>query len=146
MTSEGFLNDMKYYENPSGSLLMGKNNYHHPFKKTEADFFKKHHKSVSHKKGDIPPEFKRRFHQHESSVTNDFNNLMNFNPTMGNTFFDEHETNNMLHGGVGTRPRYEVFNYKDTFHTNKIDNWKKPGNHTHTILEHSQKLNVRKNF
>lgn len=144
MTSKGFLNHMEYYNHPSGSLLMGAENYHHPFKKTEVDYFDKRHKSLYHKEGDIPPEYKRMFVQHHRSITNDMNNLQNFNPTIGTTYFEEHDTNKMLHGGVGTRPRYELFNFRDTHIPDKIDNWKKDGNHPHTRPEHSQKLMVRR--
>jgi hypothetical protein len=61
MTSKGFLNHMEYYNYPSGSLLMGADNYHHPFRKTETKYFNKHHKSLYHKEGDIPAEFERTF-------------------------------------------------------------------------------------
>ena len=48
MTSTGFINAVEYYERPSGSLLMGADNYHNPFKKREHNIFKKHHPSVYH--------------------------------------------------------------------------------------------------
>jgi hypothetical protein len=144
MTSKGFINHIEYYNNPSGSLLMGAENYHHPFRKTENMFFNKHHKSLYHKEGGISDEFKRTFHQHHRSVTNDINNLQNFNPNIGITYYKEHDTNKMLNGAVGTRPRYELFNFRDTSIPDKIDNWKKDGDHPHTRPEHSHKLMIRR--
>lgn len=142
MTSTGFINAVEYYERPSGSLLMGADNYHHLFKKREHNIFKKHHPSVYHKEGELAPEMKRRFYQHHTSVTNDLNNNMNFNPTKETTYFEEHETNKHLHY-PNTKPRYEIFNFRDTVSIDKIDDWKKDGNHPHTRLEHSNSLKVR---
>lgn len=143
MTSKGFVNHTEYYKHPSGSLLIGADKYHNPFKRTENDFFNKHHKSLYHKEGGISPEFAKTFYQHHTSVTNELNNTMNFNPTIGVTYYEEHDTNKHLHYPK-TKPRYELFNFRDNIVTDKIDDWKKEGNHHHSLPEHSQKLNIRR--
>ena len=63
--------------------LNGKKHFHYPFRLNNVDIFNKHHKSLYHKEGDYPPEFKRLNQKVYRSVTNDMNNLMNFNPTRG---------------------------------------------------------------
>lgn len=133
----------EYYENPSGSLLKGHTNYHHLFKKTENDFFNKRHKSINHKEGQLAPEYKKTFYQHHTSVTNELNNTMNYNPTMGITYYKEHETNMHLNYPK-TRPRYEISNLRDNVVNDKIEDWKKPGEHFHTLPSHSHKLNIRR--
>ena len=139
----GFINDIHAYERPCGTIE-GQTTYHHDFKKTEKKYMDLHHKSHFRTTDGIPPEYKRFFKQHSTSVTPTLNNLINFNPTIGITQFEEHDTNKMLHGGVGSRPRFESVDNRNTEIVDKIDDIKKPGNHLHTKPEHSQTLKIRR--
>ena len=139
----GFINDIKVEPNPCGTIE-GATTYHHDFKKTEAKYINLHHKNYFRTTDGIPPEYSRLFKQHKTSVTPTLNNLINFNPTIGLTQFQEHDTNKMLHGGVGSRPRFEYVNNRNTEIVDKIQDIKKPGNHFHTRPEHSQTLRVRR--
>jgi len=145
MTSgySGFINDIHAYERPCGTIE-GDTHYHHPFKKTNAKYMNLHHKSHFRTTDGIPAEYSRLFHQHKSSVTPTLNNLINFNPTIGLSQFEEHETNKMLHGGVGSRPRFEHVHNYNTEIVDKISDIKKPGNHLHTRPEHAQTLRIRR--
>lgn len=145
MTSgySGFINDIHAYERPCGTIE-GDTHYHHPFKKTNAKYMNLHHKSHFRTTDGIPPEYSRFFHQHKTSVTPTLNNLINFNPTIGLSSFEEHETNKMLHGGVGSRPRFESVDNRNTEIVDKISDIKKEGRHYHTRPEHSQTLRVRR--
>jgi len=145
MTSgySGFVNDIKVEPNPCGTIE-GQTTYHHDFKKTEKKYMDLHHKSHFRTTPGIPPEYSRLFKQHHTDVTNNLNNLINFNPTIGITQFQEHDTNKMLHGGIGSRPRFEYVNNRDTEIIDEIQDKKKPGNHFHTRPEHAQTLRVRR--
>ena len=139
----GFINDIKVEPNPGGTME-GDTHYPHPFKKTEKKYMDLHHKSHFRTTDGIPPEYSRLFKQHKTSVTPTVNNLINFNPTIGLSSFEEHETNKMLHGGVGSRPRFESVDNRNTEIVDKIDDIKKPGRHYHTRPEHAQTLRVRR--
>jgi hypothetical protein len=145
MTSgySGFINDIKVEPNPCGTIE-GATTYHHDFKKTEKKYMDLHHKNHFRTTDGIPPEYSRLFKQHHTDVTNNLNNLINFNPTIGLTQFEEHDTNKMLHGGIGSRPRFESVNNRNTEIVDKIQDIKKPRNHFHTRPEHSQTLRVRR--
>jgi hypothetical protein len=139
----GFINDINVEPNPTGRIE-GDTHYPHPFKKTEKKYMDLHHKPHFRTTDGIPAEYSRFFHQHKTSITPTLNNLMNFNPTIGLSSFEEHDTNKMLHGGVGSRPRFEHVHNYNTEIVDKISNIKKPGNHYHTRAEHSQTLRVRR--
>jgi hypothetical protein len=130
--------------NPVGGIE-GAYNYHHPFKRSEAEYFGKHHQSYYRNTEGIPMEKERMFVQHHRSIENDFNNLINFNPTnKGLTYYHEHETNKLIHYPL-SRPRFLATAYKDTEIVDKIEKWRKDGRHYHNPPEHSQTLNVRNN-
>ena len=130
--------------NPVGGIE-GAYNYHHPFKRSEAEYFGKHHQSYYRNTDGIPMEKERMFVQHHRSIENDFNNLINFNPTnKGLTYYHEHETNKLIHYPL-SRPRFLATAYKDTEIVDKIEKWRKDGRHYHNPPEHSQTLNVRNN-
>jgi hypothetical protein len=130
--------------NPVGGIE-GAYNYHHPFKRSEAEYFGKHHQSYYRNTDGIPMEKERMFVQHHRSIENDFNNLINFNPTnKGLTYYHEHETNKLIHYPL-SRPRFLATAYKDTEIIDKIEKWRKDGRHYHNPPEHSQTLNVRNN-
>jgi len=107
--------------------LNGKKNFHYPFRINNATIFNKHHKSLYHKEGDIPPEYKRMFVQHHRSVINDMNNLMNFNATRGSEKqqFKEHPTNLHIHYPQ-SKQRYLLVNNRDTSIPDKIESMRKP--------------------
>lgn len=125
--------------------LNGKTNFHYLFRINNATIFNKHHKSVYHKEGSIPPEYKRFNQRVHRSVTNDMNNLMNFNPTRGSEKqqFKEHPTNLHLHY-PNSKPRYLLVNNRDTSIPDKINDIKKPGKHFERYAEHSSFLTPSK--
>lgn len=139
----GFIPDIKVQPNPCGTIE-GATHYPHPFKKTEPKYINLHHKNHFRTTPGIPPEYSRLFKQHHTSVTPTLNNLINFNPTIGLSSFEEHDTNKMLHGAIGSRPRFESVNNRNTEIVDKIQDIKKPGNHFHTRPEHAQTLRVRR--
>ena len=82
--------------------------------------------------------------RHHTSITADMNNLINFNPTSkGLTYFEEHETNKILHYQL-SRPRFDAIIMKDTEIVDKIDDMKKQGRHYHSYPQHSHKLTKRR--
>ena len=139
----GFINDIHVEPNPCGTIESA-THYPHPFKKTEAKYINLHHKNHFRTTDGIPAEYSRLFKQHHTSVTPTLNNLINFNPTIGITQFEEHDTNKMLHGAIGSRPRFEYVNNRNTEIIDKIADIKKPGNHFHKHPEHAQTLRVRR--
>ena len=125
--------------------LNGKKHFHYPFRLNNVDIFNKHHKSLYHKEGDYPPEFKRLNQKVYRSVTNDMNNLMNFNPTRGSEKqqFEEHPTNMHLHYPK-SKQRYLLVNNRDTSIPDKIEGMRKPGKHFERYPEHSSFLTQSK--
>ena len=130
-------------KNPCGQIS-GSKIFNTDWKKTEADYFDKRHKSHFRTGEGIPSEFKRYFKQHHTDVTTSMNNLQNFNPTnKGITYFEQHDTNKHINYPT-SRPRFESFNYRDTSIPDKIDALKKEGNHLHTYFKHAPALKVRR--
>ena len=131
--------------NEVGELDATKKSFHYPFRLNNVDIFNKHHKSLYHKEGDYPPEFKRLNQKVYRSVTNDMNNLMNFNPTRGSEKqqFEEHPTNMHLHYPK-SKQRYLLVNNRDTSIPDKIEGMKKPGKHFERYPEHSSFLTPSK--
>ena len=125
--------------------LNGKKHFHYPFRLNNVDIFNKHHKSVYHKEGDFPAEFKRLNQRVHRSVTNDMNNLMNFNPTRGSEKqkFEEHPTNMHLHYPK-SKQRYLLVNNRNTEIQDKIEGMRKPGQHFERYPEHSSFLTPSK--
>ena len=125
--------------------LNGKKHFHYPFRLNNVDIFNKHHKSLYHKEGDYPPEFKRLNQKVYRSVTNDMNNLMNFNPTRGSEKqqFEQHPTNMHLHYSK-SKPRYLLVNNRNTEIQDKIESMKKPGKHYERYPQHSSFLTPTK--
>ena len=119
---------------------------HFPFDKKVIDVFEKRHKSYNRMIGSgIPPEFARLNQRYNTSTTNELLKTMHFNPTHGSerSTFYEHETNMHL-WYPKSKPRYENVNNRDTEIIDKINAWKKPGNHYQAYPEHSQTLRVRR--
>jgi len=132
------------YTNEVGEL-QGRTNFHYLFRINNATIFNKHHKSLYHKEGGIPPEYKRLNQRVHRSVTNDMNNLMNFNPTRGSEKqqFEEHSTNlHLIY--PKSKPRYLLVNNRDTSIPDKINDMKKPGKHFERYAEHSSFLTPSK--
>jgi len=125
--------------------LNGKTHFHYPFRINNATIFNKHHKSVYHKEGGIPPEYKRLNQRVHRSVTNDMNNLINFNPTRGSEKqqFEEHKTNMHLHY-PNSKPRYLLVNNRNTEIQDKIESMRKPGKHFERYPQHSSFLTPSK--
>ena len=126
--------------------LDGSKHFHYPFRLNNVDIFNKHHKSVYQREGDYPPEFKRLNQRVHRSVTNDMNNLMNFNPTRGSEKqqFKEHPTNMHLHYPK-SKQRYLLVNNRDTSIPDKIEGMRKPGNRYYERYpEHSSFLTPSK--
>ena len=125
--------------------LNGKTHFHYPFRLNNIDIFNKHHKSLYHREGDIPPEHKRYNQKVHRSVTNDLNNLMNFNPTRGSEKqkFEEHHTNLHLHYPK-SKPRYLLVNNRNTEIQDKIESMRKPGKHFERYPQHSSFLTPSK--
>ena len=132
--------------NEVGELDATKKSFHYPFRLNNVDIFNKHHKSLYHREGDFPPEFKRLNQKVHRSVTNDMNNLMNFNPTRGSEKqqFKEHPTNMHLHY-ARSKPRYLLVNNRNTEIQDKIEGMRKPGNRFYERYpEHSSFLTPSK--
>ena len=135
--------NLLYEPNPCGSHH-GKNNFHNPFKATAADFMNKRHQNYFRNTDGIPEEYDRMKKIHHTSISNEQNNLMNFNPTSkGLTYFEEHETNKHLHYQL-SKPRFENVIMKDTSIVDKIDDYQKDGHHYHKYPSHSHSLKARR--
>lgn len=90
----------------------------------------------------IPPEYERLQKQHNTSVTNELNNTMNFNSTSaGISYFEHHDTHKMLHYPE-SRPRFETENYRNTEIVDKINDARVDGRIYQNPIEHSQNLKV----
>ena len=119
---------------------------HFPFDKGQIDIFNKRHKSYNRMIGSgMPPEFSRYNQRYNTSTTNEILKTMHFNPTMGSERqkFHEHETNMHL-WYPKSKPRFEAENHRDTEIVDKINAWKKPGNHYQAYPEHSHTLRLRR--
>jgi hypothetical protein len=119
---------------------------HFPFNKNAIDIFNKHHKSYNRLYGrGNPPEFSRLNQRYNTSTTAELMKTSLFNPTRGSEklSFHEHETNMHLHYPK-SRPRYESVSNHNTEIIDKIEAWKKPGNHYYRRPEHSQTLRIRR--
>lgn len=129
------------HEFPTGTLNTTKymdTNYHMPFKKSNANFFNKHHKSYNRQIGQIPSQ--KHNVKYNTSVTMDFNNLQNFNPTIGQIYFEEHETNKTLRHDKHPSRDIEFTNYSYNKIIKEIDEIKKNNNVYHAYKNHSQTL------
>ena len=130
--------NIPYYKDEIGELN-GANNYHYPFRKTEVDFFAKHHKNhFRTMEGVVDPKSHYSKYQHDH-VTSSMNQLQNFNPTNKiHTYFEESESHRTLHQ-KDQRPRFETVIGKDTEIVDKIDFMKKketplvPFSHSHKL-------------
>jgi len=134
------------YESNEVGQLNGSKNFHYPFKLTNVDIFNKHHKSHNRSTDGIPPEYKRYNQKQYDSVTNQMNNLQNFNCTRGSEKqqFQHHETHKHMFQMNPSHKRYlEVFN-KNTDIPDKINAMKKFGKHFQKYPEHSSFLTPSK--
>ena len=113
-------------------------NYHMPFKKSEINFFNKRHKSYNRQIGQIPAQ--KHNVKYNTSVTMDFNNLQNFNPTIGQVYFAEHETNKTLRHDKHASKDIDFTNYSYNRIVKEIDEIKKHDNVYHAYKKHAQTL------
>ena len=128
-------------EFPTGTLNTTKNNdtnYHMPFKKNEINFFNKRHKSHNRQIGQIPSQ--KHNVKYNTSVTMDLNNLQNFNPTIGQVYFAEHQTNTTLRHDKHASKDINFTNYSYNRIVKEIDDIKKDQNIFHAYKHHSQTL------
>jgi hypothetical protein len=137
--------------NECGELNATKSKGHHahkhfPFSKGVINIFNGRHKSYNRLYGNgVPAEFSRYNQRYNTSTTNELLKTMHFNPTMGSEKqkFHEHETNMHLHYAK-SKPRFESVNHRDTEIVDKIQAWKKPGNHYQAYPQHSSSLRLRR--
>ena len=108
--------------NPCGTITA--NQYQGDMKKSNINFFQKHHPNNHRMSGkvftlqDLPFKEKKYDYGH---VTMDMNNLQNWNATsMGHDYFEEHETNKHLHHPT-TRHIYTGINNRDTHVVDEIE-------------------------
>ena len=135
---------LNYTTNETGELN-GKTDYHYPFNLKAINRFNKHHFSAYHREGDIPAQFEKYKVRHHRSVTNDQNNLANFNPTRGSeyTLFNNHpDMQHILY--PKSKQRFLDENKRDTTIPDKIDAMRKGSNHYHSYPEHSSFLPIAK--
>ena len=128
-------------EFPTGTLNTTKyndTNYHMPFKKNEINFFNKRHKSHNRQIGQIPSQ--KHNVKYNTSVTMDLNNLQNFNPTIGQVYFAEHETNKTLRHDKHQSKDIDFTNYSYNRIVKEIDEIKRDDNVFHSYKHHSQTL------
>ena len=128
---------------PTGTLNTTRytdTNYHMPFKKSEIDFFNKRHKSFNRQLGQIPSQIPYHNVKYNTSVTMDFNNLQNFNPTIGQVYFKEHQTNTTLRHDKHASKDIDFTNYSYNRIVKEIDELKKDDNVFHAYKHHSQTL------
>lgn len=131
------------HEYPTGTLNTTRytdTNYHMPFKKSEIDFFNKRNKSYNRQVGDIPSQIPYHNVKYNTSVTMDLNNLQNFNPTIGQVYFAEHETNKTLRHDKHASKDIDFTNYSYNRIVKEIDELKKDNNVFHSYKQHAQTL------
>lgn len=130
-------------EFPTGTLnttTFMDTNYHMPFKKNQIDFFNKHHKSYNRQFGQIPSQIPNHNVRYNTSVTMNMNNLQNFNPTIGQVYFQENQTNKTLRHDKHASGDIEFTNYSYNRIVKEIDEIKKNDNIYHAYKHHSQTL------
>jgi len=115
-------------------------NYHMPFKKSEIDFFNKHHKSYNRQVGQIPSQIPHHNVRYNTSVTMNMNNLQNFNPTIGQVYFQENDTNISLRHDKHPSGDIQFTNYSYNRIVKEIDEIKKDQKVFHAYKHHSQTL------
>jgi hypothetical protein len=123
---------LNYTTNETGELN-SKTDYHYPFNLKNINRFNKHHYSAYHRKGDIPAQFEKYKVRHHRSVTNDQNNLANFNPP---------DMQHILY--PKSKQRFLDENKRDNTIADKIDAMRKGSNHFHSYPEHSSFLPIAK--
>ena len=132
--------NIPYYKEEVGGLD-GKSNYHYPFRKTDINYFKKHHKNhfrTTEGVEETIPYHKEYQHDH---VTSSLNYLQNFNATNPiHTYYNETTAHRTLHN-KDQRPRFESVNGKDTEIVDKIDFMAKK-KVPHVPFSYSHKLDI----
>jgi len=125
--------------------LNGKTNFHYPFKLNNINLFNKHHFSAYHREGDIPAQFDKYKVRHHRSITNDQNNLMNFNPTRGSEYTNFNNHPDMAHILYPkSKQRFLDENKRDNSIAEKIDAMRKGSRHYSSYPEHSSFLPIAK--
>ena len=132
--------NIPYYKDEIGELK-GSTNYHFPFRKTEINFFEKHHKNhfrTTEGVTDNQPHYKVFNYDHPTSS---LNYLQNFNPTNPiHTYYKETESHRTLYN-KDQRPRFEKVDNRDTHIVDKIDFLRKKP-HPFVAFNHSHKLEI----
>jgi len=85
-----------YYKNPVGSINIEKTQeFNTPWRKSEVNFFNKHHKSQHYYNDgiNIIPHYNKKYNT--SIAVNQLENI-NYNSTIGQTYYEEHQTNKHL--------------------------------------------------
>ena len=85
-----------YYKNPVGSINIEKTQeFNTPWRKSEVNFFNKHHKSQHYYNDgiNIIPYYNKQYNT--SIEVNHLENI-NYNSTIGQTYYEEHQTNKHL--------------------------------------------------
>jgi len=85
-----------YYKNPVGSINIEKTQeFNTQWRKSEPYYFNKHHKSQHYYNDgiEIMPYYNEKYNT--SIYANHLNNI-NYNSTIGQTYYEEHETNKHL--------------------------------------------------
>jgi hypothetical protein len=135
---------LNYTTNETGELN-SKTDYHYPFNLKVINRFNKHHFSAYHREGDIPAQFEKYKVRHHHSITNDQNNLMNFNPTRGSEYTNFNNHVSMQHILYPkSKQRFLDINNRDTTIPDKIDAMRKGKNHHQAYPEHSSFLPIAK--
>ncbi len=136
--------NLKPEPDPCGTISNNKHFHHQVHKVNETDMEKKVNKNHFRSTPAYPAEFKRMNVRHHTSITANMNNLINFNPTSkGLTYFEEHDTNKILHYQL-SRPRFDAVIMRETEIVDKIDDMKKAGTHYHAYPQHSHRLTKRR--
>ena len=132
--------NIPYYKEEVGELS-GDSNWHMPFRKTEIDVFKRHHKNhFRTTEGVVDPTRYYSKYQHDH-VTSSLNYLMNYNPTNPiHTYYNETTAHRTLHN-KDQRPRFTKVDNKDTEIVDKI-NFMAKKKVPHVPFSHSHKLNI----
>lgn len=130
------------YTHPTGQLA-GRNNYNYPFRKTEEEYFKKHHKNHTRNDEGVTSSVPHQSKIQHDHPTSSMNYLGNFNPTnKGLVYHEEKEIHKTIHNQY-QRPRFDSVDLRQTHIVDEIDEVSKT-KHPHTALSHSHGLKVRR--
>jgi hypothetical protein len=110
-----------------------------PFNKDDIDFFKKRNNNYIREIAGYDHDTKKYKKIEHTHPTIMLNNLQNYNPTQGITYFEPHETDKLFHHPE-TDPRYENEYVYDVSISEKINEMRKKDVPLHRPERHSFKL------